>query len=378
MRRFLVGEPSAEGIVLRHPSGTLVEVQVVAGSRAGSSLVARWSAGCIFDEFPRMVGGDEGVVNWDDMRQAVSLRVLGGCQLWHIGSPFAPYGPAYEAVAEYHGNPHDRVVLFRAPAPAMHPLYWTPAKIAEERARDPDAAKTDIDCEFASAEEAMFSVSSIDACTRKGPLVIPRQDGHTYLAAMDPATRGNGWTLAIATKDPKGRIVVVRAEEWKGTQDDPLDPGEVLQQVADIVVPYGITAIFSDQVMGDALRNLARKVGLNLVQRNYAEKDRARKFLTIRTHLERRMIELPPVKAMRTDMLHVQKRPTPAGVGVRLPMTSDGRHCDWAPTLMLVLSALLPQAEEHDPDAVVKLGQDPETKATRAAIMKRFTRQSEW
>jgi hypothetical protein len=115
LRPFLIGTPTADGLMLRHPTGIPVEVCVVAGSRAGSSLVARWSAGCIFDEFPRMVGGDDGVVNWDDSRAAVIQRLLPGCQLWHIGSPWAPYGPAYEAVTEFHGKPSAQRIVIRAP-----------------------------------------------------------------------------------------------------------------------------------------------------------------------------------------------------------------------------------------------------------------------
>jgi hypothetical protein len=217
----------------------------------------------------------------------------------------------------------------------------------------------------------------VDACMRKSPEVRPREEGHTYFAAMDPATRGNGWTLAIATKDWRGRVVVVGGWEWKGSVSEPLDPGKVLREVADIVTPYGITAIFSDQVMGDALQALARQAGLHLLQRTYVEKERARKYLTIRTHLDRKMIELPPIKAMRTDLLHVQKKPTPAGIGVRLPMTSDGRHCDWAPTLMLVLSQLLPEPEDVE-QLPPRPGDDPQTKAVIAQLLESMRKTKEW
>jgi hypothetical protein len=101
---LMVGQPSVDSLSLRHPSGCPVQIKVVAGSRAGASLVARWSAGCIFDEFPRMVGDDDAVVNWDDSRDAVLLRLLPGSQVWHIGSPWAPYGPAYELVTERWGK----------------------------------------------------------------------------------------------------------------------------------------------------------------------------------------------------------------------------------------------------------------------------------
>jgi hypothetical protein len=74
LRALLIGEPTADALVLRHPSGRPVEIKVVAGARAGASLVARWSAGCIFDEAPRMIGSDDGVVNYDDCRAAVIGR----------------------------------------------------------------------------------------------------------------------------------------------------------------------------------------------------------------------------------------------------------------------------------------------------------------
>lgn len=362
---FLMGEPTAEGVMFRHPSGMPVEVCVVAGSRAGASLVARWSAGAIFDEFPRMVGGDEGVVNWDDMRAAVLLRLLRGCQLWHIGSPWAPYGPAYETVTEHFGKPTEQRVVVRAPAPAMNPVYWTPERVAEARRQDPDAAKTDVDAEFASPEEALFPSWSIDKCIRKHALEQPRVPGCTYYAAMDPATRGNGWTLAVATRIG-GKTVVVRTREWIGSRDQPLDPGEVLKEAADIVTPYGISTIHSDQVMGDALVKLARQAGLMLAQWTYNSTEKAKKYLHIRTNMDLGLVDLPNAPHLRTDLLHIRKKVTPAGVSIVLPVTSDGRHCDWGPTLMLVLSRCLPdQAEQKKPEV------DPETARMRELFLQR-------
>ncbi len=373
LRPFLMGEPSDSGLMLRHPTGRPVEVCVVAGSRAGASLVSRWSAGCIFDEFPRMVGGDDGVVNWDDSRQAVLLRLLRGCQLWHIGSPWAPYGPAYEAVTEHHGKPSPQRVVFRATAPQMNPVYWTPERVAEARMADADAAKTDIDAEFATPEAAMFSLSSITACTRKLPLHILPKPGHTYYAAMDPATRGNGWTLAVATRE-NGKAVVVRADEWIGSRDVPLDPAEVLLEVAKILGPYGVRTVHSDQVMGDALIRLARDAGLSLSQWTIPRVQQAQKFLAIRTQMDLGKVDLPPVPHLRTDLLHIRKRVTPTGVTVDYPMTSDGRHCDFGPALMLVLTKALPEPVE----AVAKTT-DPETQRMREWVEKRYgAKKQEW
>lgn len=373
LRLFLVGSPSAEGIVLRHPSGMPVEVCVVAGSRAGSSLVARWSAGVIFDEAPRMIGADEGVVNFDDSRQAVLLRLLRGSQLFAIGSPWAPWGPIYETVSEHHGRPSAERLVIRAPAPRLNPVHWTAERVEASRRADPDAYRTDVLAEFATPEEAMFSSESLDKCLRKSPLTLPREAGCTYYAAMDPATRGNGWTLAIATRK-KGKNVVVKAVEWIGSRNEPLDPGEVLREIAEVLAPYGVTTVHSDQVMGDALLRLARQQGLSLSQWTLSGTDRAKRMLAIRTMMDLGTLEVPDVPHLRTDMLQVRKRITPTGMQPHLPESRDGRHCDWAPTLMLVLTKALPEQVDEE-----QAGEDAETARMRELIRKRWSvRQEDW
>lgn len=369
---LLADEPAVDGLHLMHPSGRPVQIKVVAGARAGSTLVARWSAGCIFDEFPRMVGGDDAVVNWNDSRDAVLLRLLHGAQAWHIGSPWAPYGPAYEVATENFGKPTQRMVVIRAPAPDMNPEHWTDERI-EAAKLEPDVYRTDVMAEFATPEEALFSALSVDQCTRKEPLHVPRKPGNTYYAAMDPATRGNGWTLAIATREG-GKTVVVRADEWIGSRHQPLDPGAVLAEIAGILASYGIDTVDTDQAMGDALVALGRQVGLRVVPWRLVERERAERYLSIRTRMDSNELELPPIPRLRTDLLHVRKRVTPSGISVVLPQTSDGRHCDFAPSLMLVLSRLLP--EPVKPKA---LDEDTETARMREQVLARWRgRRDEW
>lgn len=376
LRPFLLGEPTGDGLFLRHPTGMPVEVRIVAGSRAGSSLVSRWSAGAIFDEFPRMTGSDDHVVNWDDSRDAVLLRLLRGCQLWHIGSPWAPYGPAYEVVTENFGRPSPRMVVVRAPAPHMNPVYWTPERVEAAKA-DPDVYRTDVCAEFATPEEALFSSESVDRCTRTSPETIIGKPGNSYYAAMDPATRGNGWTLVVGTREryaEGARTVIVRACEWIGSRQTPLDPGEVLAEVAGILASYGITAVDTDQAMGDALVTLGRQVGLRLIPWTLNDAERTRRYLAMRTRMDSNELELPPVPQLRTDLLHIRKRVSPGGMRVMLPQTSDGRHCDYGPALMLVTSRLLPE-----PVVPKVLEEDPETKRMRDKVLERWGRaKEEW
>jgi hypothetical protein len=166
----------------------------------------------------------------------------------------------------------------------------------------------------------------------------------------------------------------VWADEWLGSRHDPLDPGVVLAEIAGILASYGLTAVDSDQWMGDALIALGRQVGLSIVPWRLAERERAERYLAIRTRMDSNELELPPIAKMRTDLLHVRKRLTPGGMSVVLPQTSDGRHCDFAPTLMLVLSRLLPE-----PTAAGALSEDVETRRTRERVMERWgKRKDEW
>jgi hypothetical protein len=107
-----------------------------------------------------------------------------------IGSTIV-YGVLHDLVTAHHGKAKRDMVVIKAPGAPMNPTWWTPEEIERYRT-DPETAaayKTDCLAEFATAEESMFSAASIDACTREAPLVRPREEGHTYFAAMDPATR---------------------------------------------------------------------------------------------------------------------------------------------------------------------------------------------
>ena len=50
LSKLILETPTADTLMVKHPSGRPVEIKVVAASKAGSSLVARWSAGG--DEVP--------------------------------------------------------------------------------------------------------------------------------------------------------------------------------------------------------------------------------------------------------------------------------------------------------------------------------------
>lgn len=345
LKRLLVDKPLSDSLMLRHPSGRPVEIKVVAGARAGNTLVARWSAGVIFDEAPRLQG-DEGVVNFAASREAVLLRLLPGAQLIAIGSPWAPQGPIYEAVIHRHGKPGRDLVVMRATGPMLNPILWTPEVVARECAERPDLARTDILAEFGDPETAMYPSVEVERAVSGRTGTLLAQPRRSYLAAIDPATRGNAWTLLVGHEE-EGKLVIDLAHQEIGSKAVPLDASVVLATMAAMLAPYAPGYIISDQYGFDFLRVLAQQKGLALVERRWGGAATIERYDALRRRLSVGALSLPPEPQLRADLLAVRRRLTAAGVAIHLPTSGDGRHCDYAPPLAhLSLEYLAPTTDE--------------------------------
>lgn len=346
LKRLLLEPPSGDSVLLRHPSGRPVEIRVVAGSRAGHTLVARWSAGVIFDEAPRMIGQGDGVVNLDDCRNATLGRMLEGAQIWYIGSPWAPFGPVWEMVQK----PSPGMLVIRAPAYEMWPAHWTPERCAALKLQDPTVHRTDVEAEFADPESSLLSSVDLDACTRKAPMHREPEPGFEYFAAIDPATRGNAWTLSISTRDRAGKLVVAYCQEWIGSKVAPLKPKSVLAEIAAVCRRYRVGEVWSDQWAIDALAELAEQCGLTLVAWHSNAQTTWNRFQSFATRLGQGLIELPPDPVLRADLLAIRRRVTQTGTTIVLPVTSNGRHCDYAPAVALSLAVFLGEPSQLPPE----------------------------
>lgn len=332
---LILEEPTSDGLLVKHPNGRPVEIKVVAGSRAGSSLVARWSAGVVFDEAPRMQGEEDGVVNLDDARKAVRFRLLSEARLWYIGSPWAPSGPTYDMREENWGKPGAKVLVVKAPAPAMNPVYWTASRVAERRAEDPELSRTEIDAEFASPNATLFQPELVQRCVRQEPPQLPYEEGQTYVAAMDPATRANAWVLTLVTR-AEGKIKQVGMWEWNPEPGQPLSPVEVMRQIADICAIYKPTVLKSDQWSADSLADIAQDLGIPFLQEDFHGTELARRYLGLARRMEAGMVELCPDPRVFRDLVAVRRKAAPGGgVKILLPITRDGRHTDSAPPLVM-------------------------------------------
>lgn len=356
LRELIVEEPTKDTLLLWHPDRRPVEVKVIAGSRAGSGLVSRWSAGVLFDEAARMMGQEDGIVNLEDQRTAVRLRLLRRAKLWYITSKWAPAGLIHKWETEELGKPHARVVV-SATADVMNPTLWTPEIVAKAYADDPVAARIDLGNEYADPEAGLFNETVLRSLRREEPWTRPYVSGQSYVAAMDPATRGNSWTLVIVTKDGRNRIQVAFARQWTGSAAAPLDPKAVLTEIRDICRDYKLDYAHTDQLASDFVRSIALDLGFGIVIEDFRGENRTNLYLSFAKRCDSGLVELPPDLMVSRDLQGIRKRPTgDGGVKIVVSKTGDGRHCDYAPPLVAAAKQWM---DDVRPDVVVDAGLKP-------------------
>lgn len=338
LNQLLLGKPGKQELLLRHPSGRAIEVKVIAGSRAGTTLVSRWLAGIVFDEAPRLQGQEDGIVNLDDALAAVQARILPGGQIDCAGSPWAPRGTIYKHFVERFGAPTEDLVMVVAPGKALNPGRYTDAFCAELERRDPRAYKTDVLAQFADLEDSLLASVDVVACTRDYPTQA-YDERFEYVAAMDPAMRGNAWTLVILCCTGPDTYSVALTKQWQGSNSRPLRPSLVLREVAEVCAGYRLDSAWSDQASFDALADTAESCGLTLMQHAFTPALWESTAERLRALVGGRRLELPPDATLRSDLLSVQRRLTSRGSRVVLGETAgDSRHADYVPALCLALA----------------------------------------
>lgn len=343
----------------RHPSGRPIEIRVVAGKRAGGSLVSRWSAGCVLDEAPRMVGNLEGVVNYDDMRNAVLGRLLPGAVLFSIGSPWARSGPVYDVAQSEWGRPTEDRIVIKARGPQMNPIWWTDERCERLKRTDPDAYQTDVLAEFLDNEESLFTDAELHMVTREKPDALEYKPGNDYVAFMDAGVSRNSWTFAIGTLDPVFRDdgtwewikKIAFYKEWTGTKTKRNNPGAVLSEISAILDTYGLDSCFADQWSFDGFHALALERNFNLIYDDSKPREKTQQYLDLATSIMQKKVELPPHKNVRKDFVLVKKvrKGGVTDVAIRLPETQDGRHCDSAPSIVGCLSSFMDHPHDAPP-----------------------------
>lgn len=343
LRSLMVKEPAdgAIAVLVRNKSGRSVEIKMAAGAKAGRTLVSRWLLGIIFDEAPRMQGQEDGVINLPDAISAVAARMRTGAQIDLVGSLWAPKGKVFELVTERLGRPGRDVIVMVANGPQLRPDLYTPEYCERIRKVDDTAYETDVMSRFADPDTALLASVDITAATQPYER-LGWAPGQNYVAIIDPATRGNGWTLEVYGTNPRGGYDLCLAREWIGSRAKPLKGSLVLPEVGEEIGAYELAEVWTDQAGYDHLVDIAElvKVPFDLRLANRDDDVAVKKLPMLLTE---KRLTLPNIPQVRKDLIALRKRPKISGGSQPiLPKTADGRHCDFGAAALLAMQ-LLPE-----------------------------------
>lgn len=214
----------------------------------------------------------------------------------------------------------------------------------------------------AEAETSLLTNLIVERARRVMPMPwdMHHIEGHRYVAAMDPATRGHAWTLVVATKGTDGRRRVAMAREWRGTPSVPLSPKAVLAEIRVLIGQYGLRSVTTDQHAIDHLRDLV-PAGLVLIEAPWTQQSKRDAYEHVLKLLQDEQLELHPDPQVKADLLGIRKRLTRNGVTYELAEVK-GRHADYAPSVALAVEDARFLAKE--PEAVL----DVQSAANKAKV----------
>lgn len=404
-RKFLVDDPKeitlgtikTSGLKIRQIStGRVIEVLPIPLDRAGGSAVSVYCAGVVVDEYPRMIGAEDGVRNVEHFHEAVLGRLLPGAIFLATGSPWQPYGPAYDNTVKHFGKPTEDLVVLRTsakPFVGVAPAWTKSAKAKlwpheQLERRSPLAYRTDFLAEFADGEEAVFPAQAIEDAWLVKPTVPalygkpaifadPSALRHDYWAAMvggwvepaptpedmfeceflgDVITPGNGqvvpgregWVRIL--EDDRGRPIPRRDQHhlrpWfevyeivSWDKNSGARGVDLIDAVAELGRKYSCEVFNWDGYEQLMISDLVRRRGLRPIVHSWSGQGRKTEAVDhLRTLFVERRVRLPQHDLMKQELQRFRARATPGG-NFQYVVAGGSGHGDHASCLVLASRA---------------------------------------
>lgn len=251
--------------------------------------------------------------------------------------------------SEYKGILH----VFGTTASFENPLN-TREKLAKEKLQDPDGYVRESLCVFPDSISGFLARPLIDIATAKAKgiaerppvseLEVARSGGSkgyapSYVAAMDPAFRRDSFAFCIVHRDPDKGIVLDAVRRWKPSKNTKVNPKEVLTEIKQLITPYGIDFIYTDQYQLESLEQLAIDLDMSIGGVDFTAKSKAKIFGNLQQLTNQQKLELldPDLNEVADEMVRelvmLERRLTHTG-GVQIS-APEGKHDDLASVLAL-------------------------------------------
>jgi hypothetical protein len=208
----------------------------------------------------------------------------------------------------------------------------------QEWVQDPDAFRRESLAEFTDSISWFLNVALLHEAIDEGVYERAPAPGPVYVAAMDPAFRGDGFGFTIVHNTHDGVVVDV-ARRWKALPGEALNPALILDEIVPMLRAYGIAVVYSDQHHLDSLMQLALDRGFSIEGVPFTAKSKASIFGSLQQLVNTKKLKLLDTRGnsaagvMLDELKTLEKRNLPGG-GMQIGHPV-GKHDDMAAVLAL-------------------------------------------
>ncbi len=317
---------------LRRENGAQVSIEALPAGRGGAPTRGRSFVSACLSEASFFLDADTGVVNDADVYRAIAPRIMKGGKLRIESTPWTEAGLVHTLYTDNFGSPTTALVA-RCPTVLMRPDMAE--LVARERARDPDNAAREFDCEFISGGSAQFfDGGAIDRCVDKDrPLDL--DPGHAANVGADFGFRSDSSALAVVQwRDAAYQLAAL--EEVRPAKGSPLVPSIVVARFAGIARYYGCTTITADGHYAEAIREHLRANRVSLLPAPEGLDGKARTYLHLRSLIHAGQLQLPNHPRLIAQLKSIVAKPLPGGgLQITAPRKASGGHGDLVSALVL-------------------------------------------
>ena len=327
---------------LRRPDGRIVEMCGAVATAGGYGVRGRALTDLALDEVA-FFQDNTNKVNDEDIFQAGIKGVLPGGQTVLASSPWTQRGLLYTLHTANFKRPKTALSV-HAPTSLLNPLPWILAKIAIERARDPETALREYDAEFSSLNSVvMFPPDLIAQCVDES-LDAGRtpEPGDIARAGADFAFQRDSSALCVihapandnaATSMIRVALILERIPE----PGRPLVPSETIAAFKEAMSRHNVSQVTADNHYRQSVVEHLGDIGL----RDVANADKHKLYVRLRTLMREGRIRIPRHERLIRQLQEVEAIPTPGGhVRIVHKRWSAGGHGDLAEAFCFAVASL--------------------------------------
>lgn len=147
-------------------------------------------------------------------------------------------------------GPADSILVVQAPTQVLNPAF-SEREIRRAYAEDPVAAAAEYGAEFRADVESFVSREAVETCTVPDRRELPRVEGVTYRAFVDPSGGGaDSFALAIGHREERDGQPVAVLDAVRERRP-PFSPETVVEEYASLLKTYRVTKVTGDRYAGE-------------------------------------------------------------------------------------------------------------------------------